>query len=510
VPSSLATNGIDVANSIWGSTNALTFEGATADGFEMDLEPSDIGQDVDMGIGDIGEADGSFLISELDPGANDADDANAVWGISNGLSFEGATADAFETLLVAQDADTGVHTFQLPDNNAAADTYNLVFSVLDTNALNVANSIWMEQNSLVFEGATGADTFQMDIAAEDPVAADRTWTLPDYDADAVFIGTTLVTNAPNAANSFWGTAAGVLFEGATADAFELTLSAVDPVQDAQMQFHDVGLNLVMASRDGAGGRSAVQGVPNPFRIDFRDASVANAVCQLDDLSAVCGVADTNVNNVSVGYGLNFEFWVELANGGGITAALNPHANGWLLESDDTNNEGAQGMFFGADDDFDVGLNCVAQTDACYFEASVIITDSSETDQVLFGWLVREAYAADAEEDAFDTYCLVGVDDAVADPRDIVVSEEVNGDGGANTDTTAQVVDGTAFILRVELDADGTCDVWVDGTETNADVGGAAFDAADFAVPYFSVLNSAGDGTPDPDVIIQWVEFGYLN
>jgi hypothetical protein len=168
------------------------------------------------------------------------------------------------------------------------------------------------------------------------------------------------------------------------------------------------------------------------------------------------------------------------------------------------------MFFGADDDFDVGLNCVAQTDACYFEASIIVTDSSETDQVLFGWLVRENYSADAEEDAFNTYCLVGIDDAVADPRSIVIAEEVNGDAGANTDTLVDIVDGTAIVLRAELDADGTCDVWVNGAETNADVGGAAFDAADFAVPYFSVLNSAGDGTPDPDVIVQWVEFGYLN
>jgi len=155
--------------------------------------------------------------------------ANSVWFGANTITWEGATADAFETILQAQDADTAVHTFQLPDNNIAADTYNLMFSVLDTNALLVANSIWFDTNTMLFEGAT-ADTFQMIVTVEDPVTADRTWTIVDFDQAASFMGSTLVTNAPTAANAITFAANAMIWEGATGgDTFQMILAAEDPV-----------------------------------------------------------------------------------------------------------------------------------------------------------------------------------------------------------------------------------------------------------------------------------------
>lgn len=180
--STLATNAPDVANSVWFASNSIAFEGATADGFEVFVSVADpVTPDSTITIPEIGEAAGNFLVSTLDAGAGDISDANAVWGGSNSLVFEGSTADAFETILQAEDADTADHTFQLPDNNAAADVYNLVFSVLDTNALDVANSVWFVSNGMVWEGSD-ADTEEVTISVIDPTA-DQTYSFRNKAAD---------------------------------------------------------------------------------------------------------------------------------------------------------------------------------------------------------------------------------------------------------------------------------------------------------------------------------------
>ena len=99
--SSLATNGIDVANSVWGASNAWVFEGATADAFETSVAPTDVGADITLTMPGLGNVAGAFLASTLT--TNDADIANSVWGVSNGVRFEGATADAFEMTLASAD-----------------------------------------------------------------------------------------------------------------------------------------------------------------------------------------------------------------------------------------------------------------------------------------------------------------------------------------------------------------------------------------------------------------------
>jgi len=80
---------------------------------------------------------------------------------------------------------------------------------------------------LVLEGAT-ADEFETSISVTDPTA-DRTLTLAD--ASGTVMLSSLATNAPDAANSVTGTSNGLLFEGATADAHETTLTVTDPTAD---------------------------------------------------------------------------------------------------------------------------------------------------------------------------------------------------------------------------------------------------------------------------------------
>lgn len=109
VLSSLLTNAPDAANSVTVASNALLFEGATADGYELSLSPADPGADVTL---TLPAETASAMVSALTSNATDA--ANSVTGASNKLVFEGATADASETVLTPTDP-TGDRTITIPD-----------------------------------------------------------------------------------------------------------------------------------------------------------------------------------------------------------------------------------------------------------------------------------------------------------------------------------------------------------------------------------------------------------
>lgn len=99
---------------------------------------------------------------------------------------------------------------------------------LDTSAL-TALGVLSGASPLICEGAT-ADAFETTIAVTDPTA-DRTVTLPD--ASGVPI---LSAAIPDAANAVSGVSNGVVFEGATADAHETTLTVTDPTADRTVTF----------------------------------------------------------------------------------------------------------------------------------------------------------------------------------------------------------------------------------------------------------------------------------
>lgn len=92
--------------------------------------------------------------------------ANAFWTANNAIVFEGATADAHEVTLDVADPTADV-TYRLPA--AAAGTYGLVMSTLANNAPAVANSTWIGTNQIIMEGAT-ADAYKTVITPTDPTA----------------------------------------------------------------------------------------------------------------------------------------------------------------------------------------------------------------------------------------------------------------------------------------------------------------------------------------------------
>jgi hypothetical protein len=108
VVSTLATNSSTAANSVFGGTNQLIFECATADARELILQPRD-----DATVGDAtvyipSLNDAAAVVSGLT--TNDIDVANSVWATSNDITFEGVTADAYETTISPGDPtrDTAV------------------------------------------------------------------------------------------------------------------------------------------------------------------------------------------------------------------------------------------------------------------------------------------------------------------------------------------------------------------------------------------------------------------
>jgi len=210
-----------------GGATALTVEGATDDTVETIVAFADpTSSDKTVTFAD---ATGTVMLSTLSTNAPDA--ANSVTGASNALVFEGATADGFEISVAP--ADTGADvTITLP---AAAGT--VMLSTLATNAPDAANSVTGASAALVFEGAT-ADAFELSVTAADPTVGDTVLTLPNTGGvNVAAMVSTLTTNSPDAANSVTGASAALLFEG-TADAFETSLTVTDPTADRTVTIPD--------------------------------------------------------------------------------------------------------------------------------------------------------------------------------------------------------------------------------------------------------------------------------
>lgn len=239
--SALTTNATDAANSVTGASNALKFEGATADAYETSVTLIDPTADRTV---TIPNETGAVMMSSL--ATNGTDVANSVTGGTNVLVFEGATADAFETSIIPVDP-TVDRTITLPNETGA-----VMMSSLATNGTDVVNSVTGGTNALVFEGATAND-HETSLTLVDPTA-DRTVTIPN-ETGAVMMSS-LATNGTDVANSVTGTTNGLIFEGATANAYETTVQPTDPTADRTITIPDKSVTLestikvVTADSDG--------------------------------------------------------------------------------------------------------------------------------------------------------------------------------------------------------------------------------------------------------------------
>lgn len=119
-------------------------------------------------------------------------------------------------------------------------------------------------SSVIFEGAT-ADAFETTISVVDPTA-DQTWSVPNFAVNAAFLGSSLTTNSIDAANSVWGISNSLIFEGATADAFETTLTVADPTGDSTATIPNQTGTIILSTA-AQGAANSVKGVNNGFEFE---------------------------------------------------------------------------------------------------------------------------------------------------------------------------------------------------------------------------------------------------
>jgi hypothetical protein len=130
--------------------SSIIFEGATADAYETTLSVTDPPADVTYQF-PTGTAGTYYpMVSTL--ATNQVGIANSIWGATGStLVAEGATADASETTIGFTDPTADV-IYQFPTGTAG--TYYPMISTLATNQVGIANSIWGTTTGLIAEGAT--------------------------------------------------------------------------------------------------------------------------------------------------------------------------------------------------------------------------------------------------------------------------------------------------------------------------------------------------------------------
>jgi hypothetical protein len=156
--------------------------------------------------------------------------------IGTSLVFEGATANDFETTLSVTDP-TADRTITMPDANGTMITTGNLSSITSLTNPTISNPTFIE-GGITFEGATAND-FETLLTVTDPTA-DRTITLPDVDG-------TIITTGNLSTITSLGTINSIVFEGSTADEFELTLAGGDPTADRTVSFPDAGGTIVIDS-----------------------------------------------------------------------------------------------------------------------------------------------------------------------------------------------------------------------------------------------------------------------
>ena len=185
------------------------------------------------------------------------------------LIFEGATNNASETTLTITEP-TADRTVTIPDQTGNV----LLFANANT-----------QDVSIILEGAT-ADAFETTLTATDPTA-DRTVTLPD--AGGTVMLSSLATNGADAANAVTGASNALVFEGATADAFEISLAPEDAGADATVSIPATTGNMLVVG--GTVGSSEI--TLTNVDLDTTDNSIAAHVCEDQASVTATGVVATD-------------------------------------------------------------------------------------------------------------------------------------------------------------------------------------------------------------------------
>ena len=207
-----------------------------------------------------------------------ADAANSISIASGNIVFEGSTANAYETTLTVTDP-TADRTLTLP--NETGTILTSASTITPT-----VNSLTIGSTSITL-GATAST-----IAGLTSLTATTLYAGADGAANAVSIGT-----------------AGLVFEGSTADAYETTISVVDPTADRAINFPNAagtvalltslsataGSGLTYNSSTGAFGTSSI---PNAQLANSTVTIGSSSVALGSTLSSIAGISSFSCDQIT--------------------------------------------------------------------------------------------------------------------------------------------------------------------------------------------------------------------
>ena len=279
-------DGNSTANPAFGSN--IVFEGVTANEFETTLAVADPTADRTITLPDatgtvaLVDGSGNLTISgNLTVSGTTTTINSTTINATTGIVFEGATANDFETTLTVTDP-TQDRTITFPDSSgtvalttdiavtaSSTNTFTNKSIALGTNTVSgtltefnnaitdadlvslsgvetltnktltgpVVSGLILSDSSIVIEGST-ANEFETTLTVTDPTA-DRAISFPDVSGTVITTGNLGDITSVGVLNS------SVVFEGTTADDFELTLASGDPTADRTVSFPDAGGTIVI-------------------------------------------------------------------------------------------------------------------------------------------------------------------------------------------------------------------------------------------------------------------------
>ena len=207
-----------------------------------------------------------------------ADAANSISIASGNIVFEGSTANAYETTLTVTDP-TADRTLTLP--NETGTILTSASTITPT-----VNSLTIGSTSITL-GSTAST-----IAGLTSLTATTLYAGADGTANAISIGTT-----------------GLVFEGSTADAYETTISVVDPTADRAINFPNaagtVALLTSLSATAGSGltynsstGAFGTSNIPNAQLQNNSITIGSSSVALGSTLSTIAGISSFSCDQIT--------------------------------------------------------------------------------------------------------------------------------------------------------------------------------------------------------------------
>jgi len=296
------------------------------------------------GLGSLAYNNSTGVITYTGPSNSDVTGLISV-ASGSGLTYSGGEigTNAIPNSQLANDSVTVGSTSI--DLGATASTIagltSLTATTLYSGAANAANSISIASGNIVFEGST-ANAYETTLTVTDPTA-DRTLTLPNetgtiltsastitptvnsltIGSTSISLGatastiagltsltaTTLYAGADGAANAVSIGTAGLVFEGSTADAYETTISVIDPTADRAINFPNaagtVALLTSLSATAGSGltynsstGAFGTSNIPNAQLQNNSITLGSSSVALGGTLSTLSGISSFSCDQIT--------------------------------------------------------------------------------------------------------------------------------------------------------------------------------------------------------------------